>query len=725
MAYKEIPKQNKGMIQTFRGLNAHERVGDGEWTDMLNMSADEYPVEKTRKRRKIESDTEWKILHAGVATQAVKPIGIDYIITQYKLENGGAAKIRAYPSGREVTATLGLPQWDSLYNAWYYTAVPMIDVRLIDEIENLYIVQEEVPVDTMDGKPVQSITLEDGILIADDTGKIKAINYGVTFDGADMDGSGMPFTQMIGFNRKVFTNAGVIADATGENRNTVYCGFAMGSLESSLEPTVELVNGDGVINYTDEKPQTPTHGEYYYDSVTQGLYVYNDIDEDWHAVTTCWTRITINGSESSDNKAAVKAALERLHEGDLLQVGGIYHNGSNYGMMDTAMSVISMEPNSYRITLNGLIYCEHMDYIAAIRRMPKLDYICEHENRVFGCRFGQNDEGKFVNEVYASALGDQYNWFLFEGTEADSWVSGVGAPGPWTGCCECGEYVFFFKEDIIYVLSGNGPSSFRLTPFNDFGVQQGSEQSLTVNDNQAYYKSVHGVRRISPYSYSTKISALIGEDKWKNAVGGTDGQKYYVRMEDKDTGERSVFVYDEATRVWTVEDEPATVIGSMVRYKNNLLAVGAEGNGADYDIVYTYMNAENAFADEARKFFVKKNSQWVQENKRTKLTDEGAFEWYGETGPMGLEEPGEKRIKSIQIRLKADAGTALRVQVQYDESGEWHEIAREIRGKRGTFRIAYTPQRRCDTFRLRFEGKGDCIIYSIAIHAEDAGDSVG
>ena len=180
-------------------------------------------------------------------------------------------------------------------------------------------------------------------------------------------------------------------------------------------------------------------------------------------------------------------------------------------------------------------------------------------------------------------------------------------------------------------------------------------------------------------------------------------------------------MYDRATRLWTIENETYSYTHDhnyprgFVAYKNNLLHLCGERIGLyAYNLNLTIIGNEHA-------------DGWSTNERYKRLIweTEGAFDWYGETGPMGLEEPGEKRIKSIQIRLKADAGTALRVQVQYDESGEWNEIAREIRGKRGTFRISYTPQRRCDTFRLRFEGKGDCIIYSIAIHAEDAGDSVG
>ena len=79
-------------------------------------------------------------------------------------------------------------------------------------------------------------------------------------------------------------------------------------------------------------------------------------------------------------------------------------------------------------------------------------------------------------------------------------------------------------------------------------------------------------------------------------------------------------------------------------------------------------------------------------------------EWYGETGTMGLALPDEKRVRIIQMRVKTSENTRMRIYISYDESGKWEEIWAINKGKTGTYRIAYTPARRNDTFRLRIEG---------------------
>ena len=50
------------------------------------------------------------------------------------------------------------------------------------------------------------------------------------------------------------------------------------------------------------------------------------------------------------------------------------------------------------------------------RRVPDFDYVCEANNRLWGCQYGkykgqlQKDDGEFVNQLMACSLGDFKNW---------------------------------------------------------------------------------------------------------------------------------------------------------------------------------------------------------------------------------------------------------------------------------------------------------------------------
>ena len=54
--------------------------------------------------------------------------------------------------------------------------------------------------------------------------------------------------------------------------------------------------------------------------------------------------------------------------------------------------------------------------------MPDLDFICESENRLWGC---SNE----TRTIYASALGDPTNFFSYQGLSTDSYAVAVGSEG--------------------------------------------------------------------------------------------------------------------------------------------------------------------------------------------------------------------------------------------------------------------------------------------------------
>ena len=63
------------------------------------------------------------------------------------------------------------------------------------------------------------------------------------------------------------------------------------------------------------------------------------------------------------------------------------------------------------------------------RKVPEMDYICESENRLWGC-------SSAAQVIYASSLGDPTNFNVFEGLSTDSYALAVGTEGSFTGCCK-------------------------------------------------------------------------------------------------------------------------------------------------------------------------------------------------------------------------------------------------------------------------------------------------
>lgn len=71
---------------------------------------------------------------------------------------------------------------------------------------------------------------------------------------------------------------------------------------------------------------------------------------------------------------------------------------------------------------------------------PDLLFVCENENRLWGCD---------KTTIYASKLGDIFNWNVYEGLATDSYSVDTGSAGSFTACISFLGYPIFFKEDHI------------------------------------------------------------------------------------------------------------------------------------------------------------------------------------------------------------------------------------------------------------------------------------
>lgn len=120
--------------------------------------------------------------------------------------------------------------------------------------------------------------------------------------------------------------------------------------------------------------------------------------------------------------------------------------------------------------------------VTAQRRVPDLDWLTEHNNRVWGCSSTEN-------VIYACKLGDATNWFSYRGTAADSYAVTVGSDGAFTGAATCMGYVLFFKENGLHKLYGTKPSDYQMSSIQCSGVAKGAHQALKdiLTETKFYY----------------------------------------------------------------------------------------------------------------------------------------------------------------------------------------------------------------------------------------------
>ena len=344
--------------------------------------------------------------------------------------------------------------------------------------------------------------------------------------------------------------------------------------------------------------------------------------------------------------------------------------------------------------------------------IPLLDHAVEHNNRIWGCRYGENARGEFVNEIYASALGDPTAWEQFEGSSTDSYCVSLGCSGAFTGICVLDGALLFFKENYIIRVTGGAPAEYTVTVLPARGVAEGAEDSLVTLNERACYVSLAGVM-----TYDGALPALISEAvedyRFSDTAAGAGNGKYYLAATVQDGG-RGVFVYDAGTGLWQKETLPAGM-RRFVSLGGSLYYLCA---AADEACAYSLLLSDGSFAGAAADLL-----QSGTQDETYAWTEEAPFNWYALTGPL---DPGSrtKILRRLVFRLELPEDSAFSAALLPDGEGREIPLCRVFRPAPGVFSVPVnTP--RCHSYRLRLWGRGPCTLYAITAVAERTGEVSG
>lgn len=311
------------------------------------------------------------------------------------------------------------------------------------------------------------------------------------------------------------------------------------------------------------------------------------------------------------------------------------------------------------------------------RVMPELDFMCHCNNRLFGCK---------GDTIYASKLGDPYNWNVFEGISTDSYSVEVGSVGDFTACFAYGGDVLFFKEERIYKLlyTDTSPENWRLVETEAYGVKAGCDKSLAIADSCLFYYSPKGVMRYAG-SVPMSINAAFGVQEFENAVAGSDGKDYYICLTDK-AGVSELYVFDTVNYLWFKHD--AIKIIDFAYYKGELTALVESENGDTEVIRIGQKNAEVPIANE-----------WFDMKSMV------------EFGDATNNTINKKNETNLSVLAEVAAKSELTFYISAD--GKPYEYLGSIKGpsKKQVTKFSFVPAR-CDYYRIKVEGKGLWKIYA-------------
>lgn len=434
--------------------------------------------------------------------------------------------------------------------------------------------------------------------------------------------------------------------------------------------TFTLVNGKGeAITWHDEdyyKNNEPKNGDYKM-TTTDGktaLSVYSSSTKLWGTVTTTYYKITasgLNGFKSGDG-VEVQVNLNGV-SWDYAKT--LFVNDDGNGLRSNNF-VIREAGNGY-ITVVGLLDANKtLSLPIKIRRkVPEMAFVTECQNRLWGC-------SKDGHEIYCCKLGDVTNWNCFAGISTDSWAATIGTDGKFTGAYTYLGYPIFFKEDSLIRVTVSSTGAHQTKDLNCRGVQEGSERSLVMVNELLYYKSESGVCTYDG-SFPQEISSALGGVRYRNAVGGTLGNRYYISMQGEDDM-WNLFVYDAKSGIWVREDE--VQVKWFAKHSNKLYFIGAD------------------------------NFLYCTEGGTKRVP------WMVESGAIGYATAKKKQLSRLSLRMQMEVGSHASLFVEYDSSGVWKFVT-NMSGK-GTKSFTY-PIRpcRCDHFRFRLVGEGACKIFGI------------
>lgn len=434
-------------------------------------------------------------------------------------------------------------------------------------------------------------------------------------------------------------------------------------------------------------PENPKNGEYWLDTsaTPHTLKVYSETSAMWMSVVTTYVKISATG---------IGAQFEQY---DGVTISGIVKTG----VKDLNGSAIIWAKDENYIVVVGILDTEinqtaEEGAVTIARKMPEMDFVIESGNRLWGCKYGMVD-GKTVNEIYASKLGDFRNWNCFMGISTDSYAASCGTDGQWTGAITHLGYPLFFKENCLHKVYGTAPSSYQIQTTACRGVQKGSGKSLAIVNEVLYYKSRGGVCAYDG-SLPTEISAAFGGESYSDAVGGGHRNKYYISMQDSG-GTWHLFVYDTRLGVWHREDT-------------------------------THAEAWCSCRDEM--YYIDAADKKIRTVLGSGTAETAAIPWKAETGTIvaltgSTKYPDRiadrKYVGRMLIRMALETGSTVHAYIEYDSSGAWEKLWSMTGKNLRTFSFPVRPHR-CDHFRLKLEGTGGAKIYSITKTLEQGSDEM-
>lgn len=400
-------------------------------------------------------------------------------------------------------------------------------------------------------------------------------------------------------------------------------------------------------------------------------------------------------SQPAENNAIISSGVdftEYFKVGDGVKVSGSVNNDDYYIIREIEGDKLLFDENSFTGETNTA-------NVTISRDIPDLEYTFECNNRLWGvCE----------NGIYASALADPFNFYVFDNISTDSFYKEIHSQGGFTGGIAYGGCPVFFKEDMVYRVFGDMPSGFYLEMREMPGVSYGCAMSLVNVNGCLIYAGSDGIYSYDS-SYPVKISRKLGELRPGRACGGSDGERYYISVSSfkgiyanitsmlAALDDKKTYVYNTVTKTWNVIEN---------EYVIERIESGIYGSASDkpnifaLDLYGRIFSLNDTISGSPSTTFYKAEYEIV--------------ECEGVTGTWDFE--GFSRLKSAVLSLELPAESVFSLEISFDGSDfiQVGSVQGEGIGVRKNYLLS-APANRFSSCRLKFKTKGEFTLHSVEL----------
>lgn len=300
---------------------------------------------------------------------------------------------------------------------------------------------------------------------------------------------------------------------------------------------------------------------------------------------------------------------------------------------------------------------------------PDIDYVCVHDNRVFGVK---------GSTIYGCALGNIQDWTTFidadgNPSEVGAYAVDVASPGEFKGCIEYQNHVIALKENYHHELYGQKPSNFTVIEVSKTGTTENN--SLVEVNSILYFLNRQGVHRYGG-GQASNISLNLNEN-YVSGVAGTNGRFLYLSLYN---GENyNLYVFDSLSQLWWREDDLQAV--DFAQDGDILYCLAADGK------VYKF----NSGTEEIKwQFTLTDLSEIGKANKKNTTLYASIYAEYDTEIEVFISEDRKpfKRVAVYRydsdtvknIPISINAVSELKVKIQGNKYAEVYSIQKKIVG---------------------------------------------